>query len=116
VTDAGGDEAATFEQLEQLAARPATERYVLRLYVAGSTPRSTRAIQAITQLCQARLAGRHELEVVDVFQQPERAQLDQVLAVPTLVKLLPAPRRLVLGDLSKPERLLRALDLAPRPV
>lgn len=112
MTGAAADDPTT---LARLAAQPPADRYQLRLYVAGSTPRSTRAIQSITQLCEERLAGRYQLEVVDVFQQPARAEQDQVLAVPSLVKSLPAPRRLVLGDLTDRAKLLRALDLAERP-
>lgn len=109
--DAGIDDARLFAELA--AAPPAGRRYVLRLYVAGTTPRSTRAIQSIKQVCEERLEDRYELDVIDIFQQPARAQTDQIVAVPTLVKLEPGPRRVVIGDLSNREKLLRGLDLQP---
>jgi circadian clock protein KaiB len=89
----------------------ATERYVLRLYVAGSTKRSTRAIETARQICDAHLAGRHELEVVDLYQYPEAAAREQIIAAPTLVKLLPGPLRRVIGDLSDRRRVLASLGL-----
>lgn len=93
---------------------PATrERYVLRLYVAGTSPRSIRAIAHARALCERRLAGCHELTIIDLYQAPERAALDQIVAAPTLLKLAPAPPRAILGDLSDERRLLEALDLAP---
>ncbi len=95
--------------------QPIREVYVLRLYVAGTTPRSTRAIQTIKQVCEELLRDRYELDVVDVFQQPARAELDQVVAVPTLVKLQPGPARRLIGDLSVREKLLRGLDLQASP-
>lgn len=85
--------------------------YVLRLYVSGLTPNSARAIANLKALCDEHLAGRYELEVVDVFQQPELARADQIVAVPTLVKRLPPPVRRLIGDLSKKERVLVEFDL-----
>ncbi len=89
-----------------------TEYYVLRLYVTGSTDRSTRAIEAARQICDTHLKGRHDLEVIDLYQHPEAAAQGQILAVPTLVRLLPAPLRRVIGDLSDRQRVLASLDLA----
>ena len=88
-----------------------TERYVLRLDVTGSTNRSTRAIEAARQICDTYLPGRHELEVIDLYQDPEAAGREQIIAVPTLVKLLPAPLRRVIGDLSDRPRVLASLGL-----
>jgi circadian clock protein KaiB len=85
--------------------------YVLKLYVAGTTPRSTRAIANLHSLCDRYLDGRHELEVVDIFQQPERAAINQIVAVPALLKTSPAPVRCLVGDLSDRKKLLRALNL-----
>jgi len=91
------------------------ERYMLRLYVSGLTPNSARAIANLKTLCEEHLAGRHELEVVDVFQQPELARADQIVAVPTLIRKLPFPVRRLIGDLSKKERVLVEFDLQELP-
>lgn len=82
-----------------------------RLYVCGHTGRSQRAIAVLQKLCEEKLAGRSELEVIDVLAEPGRADEDRVLATPTLIKLAPAPIRRVVGDLSDPSRLGEALDL-----
>ena len=86
-------------------------RYVLRLYVTGMTPRSTRAIASVRQVCDEHLAGRYELEVVDVYQQPELTRGDQVVAAPTLIKRLPLPLRRIIGDMASKDRLLQGLDI-----
>jgi len=91
-----------------------TQRYVLRLYVTGSTPRSTRAIANLRALCEQHLSGRYDLEVIDIFQQPVLAQGEQIIAAPTLIKELPAPIRKLVGDLSNLDRVLMGLDLKPR--
>ena len=87
------------------------ERYVLRLFVTGSTPRSVRAIENLRAICDAELAGRYELEVVDVYQHPEAAKANQVVAAPTLLKLLPTPVRRVIGDLADHDRVRYSLDI-----
>ena len=87
------------------------EKYVLRLYVTGLTPRSTRAITTVRDVCEKHLQGRYELEIVDVYQQPGRISTDQIVATPTLVKSLPAPQRFVVGDMSDRQRLLFGLGL-----
>ena len=89
--------------------------YRLRLFVSGSTARSLRAIENLRQICSGRLGGNVDLEVIDIYQQPELAELHQVIAAPTLVKLLPLPMRHIIGDLSQTERVLRGLDLTPLP-
>lgn len=88
------------------------ELWVLRLYVAGQSPRSLRALVNIRRICSERLPGRHDLEVIDLYQQPELAQDAQIVALPTLVKQSPAPRRMLIGDLSCTQDVLRGLDLA----
>jgi circadian clock protein KaiB len=85
--------------------------YVLRLYVAGLTPRSRTAISNITSICEEHLQGRYDLEVIDVFQRPILAREEQIIATPTLVKKLPAPLRRLIGDLSEREKVLVGLDL-----
>lgn len=84
---------------------------VLRLYVSGNTPRSTRAIQNLRTVCDAHLSERYSLEVIDIYQNPRAAREAQIIAVPTLLKLLPEPTRLLIGDLSDLERLRSALDI-----
>jgi len=88
-----------------------TESYVLRLYVAGATPRSIRAIQNVRRICEQYLPGRYDLEVIDVYQQPTLAQGEQLLAAPTLIKKLPLPLRRIIGDMSNEGRVLLGLDL-----
>lgn len=92
-------------------AAPDTERYVLRLYVTGTTRRSTRAIEAMRQICDTYLKGRHEFEVIDLYRHPEAAAREQIIAAPTLVRLLPAPLRRIIGDLSDRERVLASLGI-----
>lgn len=87
--------------------------HILRLYVTGSTPRSTRAIENIRRLLETELHNCYDLEVVDVYQHPEAASEHQILAAPTLIKLMPEPVRRIIGDLSDTERVLRGLDLVP---
>lgn len=104
------DSVAEFER----AAKAEAPTYVLRLYIAGATQESARAIRNIRMLCEERLDGHYELEVVDVYQQPTLARDDQILAVPTLIKRLPLPLRKLIGDLSNKDRVLLGLDLKPR--
>ena len=85
----------------------------LRLFVAGGSELSRRAIENLRRFSLAHLAGEVDIEVVDIYQQPELARLYQVVAAPTLVKLLPLPVRRIIGDLSDADRILRGLGLAP---
>jgi len=87
-------------------------RYVLRLFVTGMTPRSTRAISAVRELCEQRLKDRFVLEIVDVYQQPQLIQGEQVVATPTLIKYEPAPLRRIIGDMTDVHRLCFSLGLA----
>jgi circadian clock protein KaiB len=84
---------------------------VLRLYVTGSSPRSARAIFNIRKICDEHLPGRHDLEVVDLSQHPMLAKSEQILAAPTLIKILPLPARRFVGDMSQSERILQGLGL-----
>jgi circadian clock protein KaiB len=86
-------------------------RYVLRLYVTGSTPHSTRAITNIRKVCEKYLEGRYDLEVIDISQNPALAEGAQIIAAPTLIKKLPLPLRRFIGDMSHTERILLGLDL-----
>jgi circadian clock protein KaiB len=90
------------------------ETYILRLYVAGQTPRSTAALVNLNKICEEHLAGRYQLQVVDLLKTPQLASGDQILAIPTLVRQLPSPARKIIGDLSNIERVLIGLDLLPR--
>jgi circadian clock protein KaiB len=91
------------------------DTWVLRLYVAGHTVRSLRAVANIQKICAEQLDGRYQLEVIDLYQQPQLAEGEQILALPTLVRRLPPPLRRIVGDLSDTERVLVGLDLAPAP-
>ena len=101
----------TQTRLEKAAASPPAPRYVLRLYIAGLTPRSTLAIQNIRRLCQEHLEGRYDLQVIDIYQQPVLAEGEQIIAAPTLIKQLPLPLRRFIGDMSNTERILVGMDL-----
>ena len=85
--------------------------YKLRLYIAGQTPCSVASVRNLRNLCDTYLAGRFELQVIDIYQQPELAKEDQIIAAPTLVKQLPLPLRRIVGDLSSEERVLLGLNL-----
>ena len=95
--------------------QPPKERYILRLYVTGMTPRSTEAVATIRAICEEHLRGRYDLQVIDIYQHPALAKDEQIIAVPTLVKKLPAPLRLLIGNLSDKERVLLGLDLRREP-
>lgn len=86
----------------------------LRLYVAGLTPRSLRAVQNIKRICESELQGRYELEVVDLYEEPGRAASDQVVGIPTLIKWAPGAVRRLIGDLSEIAAVLRGLELHGR--
>ncbi len=90
------------------------ERWDLRLYVAGQTPRAVRAFENLERICEEHLAGTYTIEVVDLLKTPQLARGDQIVAVPTLVRKLPVPVRKIIGDLSNTERVLVGLDLRPR--
>jgi circadian clock protein KaiB len=87
------------------------EKYRLRLYVTGLTSRSTRAIEIVRGVCEQHLSGQYELEIIDVYQQPSRIGADQIVAIPTLVRDAPEPRRYIVGDMSDRRRLLTGLGL-----
>lgn len=89
------------------------DRYRLRLYVAGQSPKSIAAIANLKRICETHLPGRYEIEVVDLIKDPGRAKADQVVAIPTLVRRLPEPLKRVIGDLSKADRVLVGLDVQP---
>lgn len=104
----------TTEEFDLSLQEDGNEKYVLRLYVTGITPRSTRAIQNVKKICEENLKGRYELEVIDIYQQPILAKDEQIIAAPTLIKKLPLPLRRLIGDMSDKERVLVGLDLRPK--
>lgn len=91
-----------------------TEKYVLRLYVTGMTPKSTRAISNLKKICEEHLGGRYDLQVIDIYQQPALAKGEQIIAAPTLIKKLPLPLRRLIGDMSNTEKMLLGLDMKKR--
>ena len=94
--------------------RSARQRYVLRLYVTGTTSRSLRALESVRRICDEHLAGDYRLEVIDIYRNLALARGDQIIAAPTLVKRLPLPLRRLIGDMSNEEKVLMGLDLRPR--
>jgi circadian clock protein KaiB len=92
----------------------AIERYQLRLYVAGQTPKSALAFKNLQRICEEHLQGRYEIEMIDLLLNPQLAVGDQILAVPTLVRRLPEPIKKIIGDLSNTDRVLVGLDLRAR--
>jgi circadian clock protein KaiB len=92
-----------------------TEVFLLRLYVAGQTPKCIQAFENLKRLCEEHLANRYEIEIVDLLERPQLGRGDQILAIPTLVRRLPEPMKKIIGDLSNTERVLVGLDLRPAP-
>jgi circadian clock protein KaiB len=101
-------------ELERTGAPSRQPKYVLRLYVSGSTLKSALAVENIKRICEQHLKNRYDLEVIDVYQQPNLARGEQIVAVPTLIKQLPPPLRKLIGDLSNHSNVLRGLDLRKR--
>jgi circadian clock protein KaiB len=91
-----------------------TESWDMRLYVAGQTPKSLRALTNLKRICEEYLAGKYHIEIIDLLENPQLASGDQILAIPTLIRKLPEPMRKIIGDLSNTERVLVGLDLRPR--
>lgn len=102
------------DEFDKLLQKGDTQIYLLRLYIAGMTDKSARAVQNIKKICDENLHGRYELEVIDIYQQPELAHDAQIIAAPMLVKKLPLPLRRLIGDMTNKERILVGLDLRPK--
>jgi circadian clock protein KaiB len=100
-------------KLEKAVEQSRQDKYVLRLVIAGTSRRSNKAVANLKEICDRYLPGRYELEIIDIYQQPELAQGLQVIGAPTLLKRLPPPLRRLVGDLSQKERILLALGLPP---
>ena len=110
----GKKKADTTEQFEKAVSRLAEGKYVLRLYVAGMTPNSARAIANLKKICEEHLAGRYDLNVIDVYRKPTLAKGEQIIAAPTLIKKLPLPMRKLIGDMSDEGKVLIGLDIRIR--
>ncbi len=107
-------EKTSMQEFEKAAAEHNRATYVLNLYVAGMNIKSTQAIANVRDLCEKHLTGRYELEVVDIYQQPQLAKEDQIIATPTLIKKLPLPLRRLIGDMSDTARFLAGIGLQPQ--
>ncbi len=94
------------------ASKPKPGRYMLRLFTSGTTPRSTRAVQNLREICETNLEGNYDLEVVDIYQEPGRASESNIVAAPTLIKEEPPPTKRMIGDLSDRPRVLLGLAIA----
>ena len=105
------DQKDVTQEFEDALKRLAQEKFVLRLFVAGMNPKSIQAIENIKRICDAHLAGRYQLDVIDVYQQPILARDGQIVAAPTLVRELPLPLRKLVGSMSNTEHVLVGLDL-----
>ena len=103
----------SLEEIARNASEPDVEKWDLRLYVAGQTPRSIAAFANLKRLCEEHLAGRYNIEVIDLLKHPQLAAGDQILAIPTLVRKLPQPIRKIVGDLRDTDRALVGLQLRP---
>src|ERR1019366_5133487 len=101
-------------ELERPGSHSRQAKYVLRLYVSGSTSKSALAIENIKRICEQHLKNRYDLEVIDIYQQPHLAREEQIVAVPTLIKRFPPPLRRLIGDLSDLKKVLFGLDLGMR--
>jgi circadian clock protein KaiB len=95
------------------SSKPQDDAWVLRLYVAGQTPKSVTAFANLKKICAEHLQDKYRIELIDLLEQPQLARGDQILAIPTLVRNLPTPMRKIIGDLSNTERVLVGLDLRP---
>ena len=94
---------------------PTVPEYELRLYVAGQTPKSMLALENLQRYCEEYLPGKYDIEIIDLLVNPQLAEGDQILAIPTLVRKVPAPIRKIIGDLSNEEKVLVGLDIRTRP-
>ena len=109
------DSERTRRALKAAARDRAEQQYLLRLYVTGTTALSSRAILAVREACETRLRGRYRLEVIDIYQLPALAKDHQIVATPTLIRVLPAPLRRYIGDLSRVEKVLFGLEVREVP-
>jgi circadian clock protein KaiB len=107
-------EKTSTDEFEKAAVERDLTKHVLHLYVAGMTTKSTQAIANVRKICEQYLAGRYELEVIDIYQQPELAREEQIIATPTLIKKLPLPFRRLIGNMSDTAKFLVGIGLQPQ--
>jgi circadian clock protein KaiB len=98
-------------KFDLIISEPSKDKYILRLYITGTTSRSVLALTNLKKICEEYLEGRYELEVIDLYQMPSLAKDEQIIAAPTLIKKLPLPFRRIIGDMSNIEKVLLGLDL-----
>jgi circadian clock protein KaiB len=96
------------------AQKAAEEKWVLRLYIAGQTPKSLTALSNLTKICEGHLGRKYKIEIIDLMKNPKLAKEHQIVAIPTLVRNLPMPLKKIIGDLSNTEKVLIGLDLQQR--
>jgi circadian clock protein KaiB len=101
------------KKTEEKPGKDKKDKWVLRLYVAGQSPKALTAFSNLTKICEEQLNGKYSIEVIDLLKTPEKGSADQIFALPTLVRKLPVPVRKIIGDLSNTERVLIGLDLLP---
>ena len=106
----------TLEAMKKASQEAESQPYILRLYIVGLTPRSQEAVRAIPGVCEEHLAGRYDLEVIDLYQNPVLAKGEQIIAAPTLIKQLPLPLRKIIGNMADKDKVLVGLDLRPKTV
>lgn len=99
------------EEFDMTMSEQDKDKYILRLYITGTTSRSVLAITNLKKICEEYLEGQYELEVIDLYQKPHFAKNEQIIAAPTLIKRLPLPFRRIIGDMSNEEKVLIGLDL-----
>jgi circadian clock protein KaiB len=104
----------SYAEFEKASQEKGSEKYVLRLFISGMTPRSLQAIDNLKNICDQKLKGCYSLEIIDISQQPESVKKEDIIATPTLIKELPRPIRRIIGDLSSTERILVALNISPK--
>jgi circadian clock protein KaiB len=102
------------DEFENIIQKNKNPKYILRLYVTGATPQSIKAITNLKKICEEYLKNRYTLEIIDIYQQPQLAEGDQIVAAPTLIKKLPSPLKKLIGDMSNIEKVLVGLDLKPK--
>lgn len=100
-------------RMEKTIVRRRSEKFILRLFITGTTPASVAAVLNLKKICDEYLDGRYELDVIDIYQHPEAARDEQIIAAPTLIKKLPLPIRKFIGDMADKERILAGLNLEP---
>ena len=109
-----GNSKTVVQEFERAVADSSDSKFILSLYIVGMTTRSKKAITNIKKICDEHLAGRYELEIIDLTKSPELAKSEQITATPALVKQLPLPLRKLIGDMSDSEKLLAGIGLKPK--